>query len=45
VKLPLAAAVETVTLAAPEFVKVPLIVFDVPVCTLPKLNAVGFEAN
>jgi hypothetical protein len=40
-----AAALEIVTLAAPELVRAPFIVFDVPVCMLPKLNAVGFEAN
>jgi hypothetical protein len=45
VKPLLAAALEIVTLAPPAFVKVPLIVFDVPICRLPKLNALGFEPS
>lgn len=45
VKPLLAAALEIVTLAPPELVRVPLMLFDVPTCMLPKLNAAGLEAN
>ena len=43
--LPLAVAAEMVTAVPPEFVRVPESDFDVPVCTLPKLKVVGFEAS
>lgn len=39
--VPLRLACEIVTLDAPEFVKVSVRLFELPVCTLPKLRAAG----